>query len=308
MGRSRQKPDLRNLPLSTLRTFEAAARHQSFSKAATELNVTNSAVSHQLKRLEQAIETPLFYKTGRNIALTDAGGAFAKTVRDALDSIAATANSMQEEATFGGKLVIGCPPMFASKWLAKYFLDFTSLHRRIECHIKLVENSRLPFEQDYDVGIGFGARGVAGRWSHFLRKTTLTPALSSGLYAQTGKMLLEPSDLADVTLLHWDDGTEWRRWFTAVGLPMPASRQNHIYCNDMSIALDLAIEGIGAVLVSEVLSPPTIGQGSLVRPYEHNIKADGEWYAICDRYQIERKPVRAFLRWLLGRFGHILED
>lgn len=303
MRQSSQKPDLRNLPLATLRTFEAAARHQSFSKAAAELNITNSAVSHQLKRLEFVLDTPLFFKAGRNIALTDAGRAFSNTVRNALDNIAATANAMQEETNLGGKLVIACPPMFASKWLAKYFLEFTRLHSRIECHINLVENSRVPFEQNYDVGIGFGARDHPGKWCGFLRKITLTPAISSRLYADTGKALLEPEDLTDLTLLHWDDGTEWRRWFATVGIAPPDRRQGHLYCNDMSVALDLAIEGVGVVLVSEVLSLASIHQGSLVRPFRHNIEADGEWYAICDRYQLERQPVRIFLRWLLGRFG-----
>jgi LysR family glycine cleavage system transcriptional activator len=108
----------RNLPLATLRTFDAAARHQSLAKASQELNLTDSAVSHQ-RRLEEALGVGLFEKAGRGVVLTDAGRVFARSVAAALHDIARTAHSLADAAKVGGRLTIACPPMFASKWLAK---------------------------------------------------------------------------------------------------------------------------------------------------------------------------------------------
>lgn len=299
---------MNKIPFSTLRAFEAAARHQSFSRAAAELNVTNSAISHQLKRLEEALETRLFAKSGRGVMLTDAGETFVRAVRDSLGNISATAAILREMGSPGGKLVIACPPMFASKWLAKNLLAFTEAHPKVECHIRLFDSSRFVFEKDYDLAIGFGQEtDFAGRWHALLRKVTLTPAISSRLYAHSGQILHSPADLTRTTLLHRDDGPEWYRWFASAGIAYPQEGQRHLYCSDMSVAIDLAIEGVGVALVSEVLSLGSIHQGTLVRPFSQSIRAEGAWYAVCDRHQLERGSVRAFLRWLFDRFGTDLE-
>lgn len=297
---------MQNIPFSTLRAFEAAARHQSFSKAAAELNLTDSAVSHQLKRLEAALQTRLFAKSGRGIILTDAGEVFARSVRDALNSIMATASTMKELGGPGGRLTVACPPMFASKWLARHLVDFIKKHPNIECNIRLIDNAGLAAAKDFDVGIWFGADEISPRWSKLLRRITLTPGISSQLYAHSGALLHEPSDLSQTILLHRDDGTEWRRWFNSAGLGYPLDGQRHLYCNDMSVAIDLALEGVGVALVSDVLSLSAVHRGSLVRPFSHKTESDGAWHAVCDRYQLERTGVRAFLRWLFGCFGEAI--
>lgn len=298
---------MRNLPLATLRAFEAAARHESFIKAAAELNLTDSAISHQLKRLETALGFDLFEKAGRGVALTDAGRVFARSVREALGDIGATADMLADANSVGGALVIACPPMFASKWLAKSFADFQRNHPGIECHIRLVDNDRVGTSQDYDVGIQFGSGGWAGKWTAVLRDVTLTPACSPRIYQGTGELLREPRDLERTVLLHRDDGTEWRRWLASVGIHFSSGRQANLYCSDLSIAIDLAVEGVGVALVSEVLSLGNIYQGTLIRPFPHTIEADGGWYVLCDRHRLDRPSVRAFIRWLMGRFGHAFD-
>lgn len=297
---------LRNLPLATLRTFEAAARHQSLAKAAFELSLTDSAVSHQLRRLEEALGVALFEKAGRGVALTDAGRVFARSVGTALRDIARTAHSLADAGEVGGRLTIACPPMFAGKWLAKNLAGFCTDHPGIECHIRLFDNERVAEASDADLGILFGTGSWPGKWSALLEMVAIAPACSPLLFQRAGRTLTRPSDLTDVILLHQDDGTEWRRWLAAEGEHVFERYRRHLYCSDLGIAIDLAAEGVGMVLVSDTLAASYIGEGTLLRPFAATIQATGGWYVLCDGYRLERSAVRLFLHWLLGRFGQML--
>jgi len=295
--------DLRNLPLPTLRTFEAAARHQSLSKAAAELNLTDSAVSHQLRRLEEALGYDLFGKLGRGVVLTDAGRSFARTVSGALQDILAAAIRLSEGELVGGRLDIACPPMFASAWLAKHLHAFCEDHPTVECHIRLVENQRAIELGDADIGIAFGSGGWPDRWSALLAHVNIAPVCSPVLFQRVGKAIVQPSDLRHSTLLHWDDGSEWRRWLQEVGEPDIGRAARHLYCNDLGMAIDLAINGAGVALVSDTLSSTDLRKGVLLRPFAFAIDAFGGWYAICHNASLRRASARLFLRWLLVSFG-----
>nr|WP_192250394.1 LysR family transcriptional regulator [Mesorhizobium caraganae] len=154
--------NLRNLPLPTLRTFEAAARHQSLTKAASELHLTDSALSPQISRLEEALACTLFVKAGRGLILSDAGRIFAKAVAGALQDISITAMRLSDLEDGGGRLDIACPPMFGNTWLAKNLGDFCKDHPTIECHITLAENHRVHELKDIDIGVAFGPGGWLG--------------------------------------------------------------------------------------------------------------------------------------------------
>lgn len=296
----------RNLPLATLRTFEVAARHQSLAKAALELNLTDSAVSHQLRRLEDALGIDLFEKAGRGVVLTDAGRVFARSVGTALHDIARTALRLADADQVGGRLTIACPPMFASKWLAKNLADFCYDHPAIECHIQLADNDRVADAGDADLGILFGSGAWPAKWSALLENVAIAPACSPLLFRRAGRSFTRPSDLRDVILLHQDDGTEWRRWLAGESEHAFESYRRHLYCSDLSIAIDLAAEGAGVVLVSDTLSASHVAEGMLLRPFAGSIQATGGWYVLCDGHKLERSNARLFLHWLLGRFGKTL--
>ncbi|MDQ0394882.1 LysR substrate-binding domain-containing protein [Labrys monachus] len=295
--------DLRNLPLPTLRTFEAAARHQSLSKAAAELNLTDSAVSHQLRRLEEALGYDLFGKAGRGVVLTEAGRAFAKTVAAALQEILAAAIRLSEADQVGGRLDIACPPMFASAWLAKHLKDFCRDHPTVECHIRLVENQRAAELGDADIAIAFGPGGWADRWSALLAHVEITPVCSPTLFQSIGRTIATPADLAHSILLHWDDGSEWRRWLSEAGSADVGQKARHLYCSDLGMAIDLAIDGAGVALVSDTLSSTDIRKGLLLRPFAFSIDAFGGWHVLCSHAGLGRASARQFLRWLLAAFG-----
>jgi LysR family transcriptional regulator, glycine cleavage system transcriptional activator len=230
-----------------LRTFDAAARHQSLAKASQELNLTDSAVSHQLRRLEAALGVDLFEKAGRGVALTDAGRVFARSVAAALHDIARTAHSLADAAQVGGRLTIACPPMFASKWLAKNIAAFCYDQPAIECQIQLADNDRVVDVPDADLGIQFGSGSWPAKWSTLLETVAIAPACSPLLFRRAGHAFTRPSDLRDIILLHQDDGAEWRRWLAAEGDHAFDAYRRHLYCSDLSIAIDLAAEGAGVV-------------------------------------------------------------
>ncbi|AVH44988.1 LysR substrate-binding domain-containing protein [Agrobacterium tumefaciens] len=295
--------NLRNLPLPTLRTFEASARHGSLTKAADELSLTDSAVSHQIRRLEEALGYELFVKSGRGLVLTDAGRVLAKTLGRALQEIADTALQLADLKGGGGKLDIACPPMFANTWLAKNLGEFTKAFPLIECHISFVDNNRVPEVKETDIGIAFGNGGWPDRWSAALDQVTVAPVCTPELLKEIGGPAAQPTDLSKTLLLHWDDGSEWRRWFSESGLPEADQQARHLYCNDLGMAIGLAVHGAGVALVSDMLAADDLKRNTLVKPFPFSIDIFGAWHVLSTDRSLKRPAVRLFLRWLLPRFG-----
>ena len=144
------------LPLDPLRTFDLAARHESFSRAARALHLTDSAVSHQMRRLEEAVGFPLFERRGRRVVLTGAGRLFHRTVHDSLETMSAAATLLAARAgELAGPLVIGAPPMFASKWLAPRLAEFARAHPTVDCTVRVLDNDAVA-TAGVDVGVTFG--------------------------------------------------------------------------------------------------------------------------------------------------------
>lgn len=295
--------NLRHLPLPTLRTFEAAARYGSLTKAASELNLTDSAVSHQIRRLEEALGYGLFIKSGRGLTLSDAGKVLAETVANALQEISSTALRLADLEDGGGKLEIACPPMFANTWLAKNLGQFCKDYPLIECHIKIVDNQRVHEVKDTDIGIAFGNGGWPDRWSALLGQVAVAPVCTPQLLEGIGGQTAQPADLRGTLLLHWDDGSEWRRWFSDAGLPGLDQQARHLYCNDLGIAIDLAVHGAGVALVSDMLAAYDLKRNALVKPFPILIDIFGGWHVMSTDKDLKRSAVRLFLRWLLGAFG-----
>lgn len=293
----------RNLPLPTLQTFVAAARYESLTKAASDLNLTDSAVSHQIRRLEEALGYALFIKSGRGLVLTEAGSVLARTVAAALQKISNTAVLLADIEGGGGKLEIACPPMFANTWLAKNLGQFCVDYPSIECHIRLVDNHRVHEVKDIDVGIAFGNGGWSERWSALLGQVKVAPVCTAPLLEGIGGPAAKPADLCNALLLHWDDGSEWRRWFSDAGLPDADQQARHLYCNDLGIAIELAVNGAGVALVSDMLAGADLKRNVLVKPFPLSIDIFGGWHVISPDPNLKRSAVRLFLRWLLTCFG-----
>jgi len=303
------KSSVRHLPLANLRAFETAARHGNFGKAAAELNLSDSAISHQISRLEAALGFALFEKAGRGVQLTEAGHSLATTVTGALQEIYGTVLRLSERnEEQGGRLNLTCPPMFASGWLSRNIAEFCNEHPQIECHIRLAENQTIPDPGDTDIGILFGTGNWPDLHAILLEDILIGPVCSPVLMSGTAGGLRNPSDLRGVFLLHWDDGSEWRRWLAQAGQMDVSLFTRNLYCNDLGAAIDLALNGAGCALASETLTGMNVRDGSLIRPFSDTINPNGGWYVVVSPENLARPRVRLFLQWILRKFGQSLAE
>ena len=185
--------------LNSLRAFEAVARNGSYRRAAAELNVTQAAISHQMKTLEEHLGVPLFRRLNRALLLTDAGQTLFPAVRDALDQMTDAAMRLRASEA-GGTLTVSTLPSFAVKWLVPRMSHFLDRHRDIDLRISAKEHL-VDFARDgIDVAIRFGGGAWPGVRADWIADEALTPVCSPSLAAT----LRSPADLAHATLLHED--------------------------------------------------------------------------------------------------------
>lgn len=288
-------------PLTAVRYFEAAARHLSFTKAAQELNVTHSAISHQVKALEDWLGTPLFRRLNRALALTDAGQLFLVPVREGLERIAAGTRAVRSRDG-GGALTVSTMPSFAAKWLVPRLRSFREAWPEIDVRISATERL-VDFSRDVDVdcAIRFG-RGPTwpGAESELLIDEDFAPVCSPKLLK--GPIPLKtPQDLAEHTLLHDYDWRVdiWERWLTAAGVTLPA-RRRMLSFNSSNLMIQAAIDGLGVALSQGVLSGDDLAAGRLVRPFALTVTTDSAYFFVVPKGAMQRPKVAAFRDWVFA--------
>ena len=203
-------------PPNAVRAFEAAARHQSFNRAAKELHVTPSAISHQISSLEAFLKVQLFDRMTRQVELTSEGQSYLPPLREALDKIN-TATEQLRSKTRTTPLTMSAVPAFTSRWLVPWLPAFQIAHPEIEVRlittVEMVDFSR----SDVDLAIRRGSWSWPGLESHYLMTVRLVPVCSPALIEK--KPLRRPEDLRDHTLLDvLPVFGEWRAWLDAVGV------------------------------------------------------------------------------------------
>jgi len=306
----------RNLPpLNGLRAFEAAARHLSFTRAAAELHVTQAAVSHQIKGLEDWLGTPLFRRVNRALELTEAGHAYRVPVSEALGLIAdATGRLFRQEN--GGVLTVSTMPSFASKWLVLRLGRFQAAHPDIE--VRLHTSSQLVdfAGRDVDVGIRLGR----GQWPGVLAERLMTedvfpvcaPALRDG-----PKPIRTPADLLRHTLLHDDYLITWSAWFAAAaaggamagGTPPPGAEVDRgPRYSDSALLLQAAMAGQGVALARRVLVADDLAAGRLVRLFDVTLPGEYAYYVVTPSHGRIPAKVRLFRDWLFAEVAAAQED
>jgi len=287
-------------PLNPLRVFEAAARHGHVRRAAEELNVTSSAVSHQIRVLEDYLGLSLFDRQGRRLRLTPTGAVYLTAVRQAFDLISDASRATQY-GKLTGDLTVCVPPGFASKWLAPRVGKFLCAHPEITLNILPARDPDSSMEERADLLILYGDGRWPNGWVHELASVESFPACSPKLL-NASQAMRSPADLLEHVILHEDDGTEWRRWFTEnrinpVRLPAAAR------LSFASLALDAALSGGGVALVDTVLAQEDLSSGRLVRLFETSVTANGRYYVVCALERVEMPKIRAFVTWLFEERG-----
>lgn len=287
--------DLRKLPnLGTLRTFEAAARLESFSRAAEELFVTHGAISHQIRALEEDLGVPLFTRHGKRITLTPAGRAYAGCVRGALADIAQATHTLRASVQDERRLTLSTMPSFAARWLTPRIGSFIEQHPDIVVELRsspaLVDFTR----EDIDVALRLGRGPWPGLHSEKLLDETFFAACSPRIQ---GGVPARPEDLRRYTLLRSKD-EPWLPWFEAAGLHGWAEPESGILFEDSAMLLEAALAGHGVALVRRSLAITDVMAGRLMRLFDIDAPCPWDYYFVCPPHLLKTARVQAFRCWI----------
>lgn len=290
-------PGSRRLPpLNSLRAFEAAGRHLSFTRAAEELAVTQAAVSHQVKALEDWLGLKLFRRQNRNVYLTETGQQYLTTVREALESLTeATQRLLRREAS--GAVTVSVLPSFAAKWLVPRVGAFRARHPDIDVRISANERLTDFAREDVDVGIRYGDGDWPGVTVVKFLSEDVFPVCSPALLAGA-RPLRTPADLKFHTLLHDDLRDDWRVWLLAAGVE-GVDPSRGITFTDSSMVLQAAVDAQGVALGRSALAARDLDSGALVRPFEVRLPQRYAYY-LAYPARVENRPnVQAFVDWVV---------
>lgn len=301
-------------PLNALRAFEAVARHLSFTKAATELNVTRAAISHQIKYLEDFLGFTLIERKNRSIVLSKGAEAALPKLRAAFDNLAEAVHLMRGEKQTESLTVI-TTTSFASKWLVPRLHRFSRLHPDIDMQIKgessLVDSDVHP-EQSMDVFfrshavdvmIRFGLGHYLGCQAEKLFNVSAVPLCSPRLTNNLHPHPLHtPQDLIFHTLLHDDTDylghPSWGRWLSAQGIT-GVNPNRGLHFNQVALAMEAAIDGQGVLLSLKALAEMDIDAGRLCVPFDFEIPLEQAYYVIRpNKPSGNQRAVQVFLDWL----------
>jgi LysR family glycine cleavage system transcriptional activator len=288
-------------PLNAVRAFEAAARHLSFTRAAEELHVTQAAISHQIKALEERLGLRLFDRRHRALALTPAGQRYLPGVRAAFERLAAATDQLIG-AEARGAVTVSMISSFATKWLLPRLGRFRAAQPDIEVRIttstELIDFGR----DDVDMAIRYGR----GRWPG----TDAVRLVSEDIFPVCAPVLLKgaqplkrPSDLAHHTLLHVGGFPEdWQVWLTAAGGEGVDPTRGPQF-DMMMLALDAAANGLGVALGRTPLVAGDLATRRLIKPFELEVAADSAYYVVTPAKRTLPPKVVAFRDWLLQEAG-----
>ena len=285
-------------PLNSLRAFEAAARLLSFAKAADELGITPSAISHQIRGLEAYLGARLFHRAKRALILTNEGQSYLPALRDAFDAIhAATARLAAWQAA--GPLDVSLLASFAARWLIPRLPRFQALHPEIEVRlsttVRLVDFRR----EDVDCAIRHGKGHWPGLSADLLMAEDLFPVCSPRLL-DGPKPLKTPHDLANHTRLHvLTRPDDWRIWLSALGVSeIDADAGPQFESSDL--ALRAAADGRGIAMASSTLVEGDIKKGALVIPFDVKLSSESAYYFVAPADRRDQPKIAAFRNWLLA--------
>ena len=291
----------RTLPLSALKVFEVAARHSTFQHAARELFVTPAAVSHQIKRLETYLNTPLFYRNSRSLQLTDAGAALAARLVPIFRALnAALEESAAESAT---TIRITAMPSLAAKWLVprigSFELEHPAFSLEVHADDKLVDFPSEPI----DIALRYGAGNYPGLHVELLMRAQATPVCSPAYLAQRLVGADGVAGLDGATLLHdrtsrMDEGIpDWRRWLAAAGMAHVNGSAGPVF-SEHHLALEAAIGGHGVALGLRSLVERDVQAGRLVEPFGTRLDNVYAFWIVCRPETAMLDGVRRFRTWL----------
>ncbi|WP_353172151.1 LysR substrate-binding domain-containing protein [Paracandidimonas soli] len=288
--------------LSSMRSFEAVARLRSFTKAACELNITQTAVSHQIRKLEAFLGVQLFVRDRDGVRLSEPGREYVNAVTDALNILSF---ATQQARDYGNEesLSIVAVAAFGLKCLMPILPAFRSAYPDISVRFETIVSYAGAAGYGHDISIRYGSGRWQGVVAHRICPEEGFPVCSPDYLAD--KVLRTPEDLFDHTIIITSSLSfrdNWPEWLARFG-HTPDDFREVIVCDTMSSALQAAIDGVGIAMSRTPLVDKDLKAGRLVEPFSERIQSDLAYYLTYSPDRGERKAVRLFTDWLLAQFG-----
>lgn len=294
---------LREIPsLDLLRTFEATARHLSFTKAAEEMFVTQSAVSRQIKMLEEELKITLYSRGVRSLKLTEAGRRLQRTV-DAifqqLEKTIATLSELEQKRTLG----ISTTVSLASLWLVPRLARFRMKHPDVDIRVSATSEVQNIQRQRLDIAIRYARPEQLPQDAQILFHEKVFAVCSPKLKENLTRPLNKPSDIENHVLLHMDDACgdwawyRWSNWFENLGLSTP-DKASAIRFNQYDQMIQAAIDGQGVALGRDPLINDLLKQGALLAPFDEVPVKSGTYYLVTNSSVDENPDAASFVSWL----------
>lgn len=283
-------------PLNSLRAFEAAGRHLSFKQAATELCVTQGAISRHILNLEAFLGVSLFVRSHRQVALTPEGIAYLQEARDALLRIS-YATTRARSKSDNRTLRIKAPPTLSIRWLVPRLGRFHARHPDIAVQVT-TSHDAIDFERDQvDVGVHYGHEAT-NEWRHErLFGEVLIPICSKALVGRRKKRCT-PREIARHVLLHSiRRPSDWRQWFDAAGLAALGAAQELTFENS-TMTYQGAVDGLGVAIAQKALVADEIASGRLAAPSGVEVRNAAAYYFVFPSGKQTPAKVQAFHRWI----------
>jgi len=277
-----------------LRALDSFARHGSVWRAAEELHLTRSAVSHQLRLLERDLGFDLLDRVGKGVALTARGQRYAHDVHKALTMLGDAGE--QHDGGIGGSFRISCTPGFASLWLCIHIAAFQEMHPNVSLSIVTPRRLDDVSNSDADVFIAFGDGNWPNRLTELLFDVRFTPLCSPSLLNKIGG-LAKPADVLKTNLLHLGDFEDWIRWLSRTKVENPDPTRGIIF-SDMNLLFSAVTAGQGIAMGDELTSHVPLADGRLVRPFNIAIRSPRSYYLVVDLVKSDHPVLPVFRDWL----------
>lgn len=287
--------------LALMHTFEVAARHLSFTRAAEELHLTQGAISQRIRRLETLLRFSLFTRLTRRLVLTPEGEKLLAALSVSLQQI----NEVIEDIRFRelrGGLCLALPSAFGQLWLMPRLPGFKARYRALDLQLQVQTGRPDPGVGPIDMALHYGQDDFPYLHTWTLLEEWLVPVCSPAYAAEHG--LLESRHLGECSLLHCTESLEqhevqleWQQWSAATGIALPHSNRKYVF-NQHAMALEAAKHGMGVAMGRWYLALAAVQRGELVVPFDHKIPAGRGYQLYCARDQVSRPRYRAFAEWL----------
>jgi LysR family glycine cleavage system transcriptional activator len=283
-----------------LRALDSFARHGSVWRAADELHLTRSAVSHQLRLLERDLGFDLLQRIGKGVALTPRGQRYAADVRKAL-TVLGDAGAQNNGDGVGGSFGISCPPGFASMFLCTHIGEFQLMYPDVALSVLTPRRLDDVSNPEADAFIAFGVGNWPNRAVELLCEVSFTPLCSPTLLNKVGGFS-KPADVLRANLLHLSDTEDWARWLALSKVENPDT-EGGIFFSDMNLVFSAAIAGQGIALGDELTGRRALSEGRLVKPFEATVPSPRAYFLVFEHAKAGHPVLNAFSDWLRAKLS-----